>query len=143
MSQEIWKNFFLIFRHFLVKFQNRLFPFGSFYPYKSKTVVKTKYNHSKDKYINLPVQHRKSTFWLSLVTGSLIFPTSKTRSYSLIFQINRFTRTNQTMLSITIKKSSRFLLRIKIGQGWIRTTVDSRRQIYSLLPLATRPPTHV
>ena len=29
------------------------------------------------------------------------------------------------------------------GQGWIRTTVDSRRQIYSLLPLATRPPTHL
>ena len=28
------------------------------------------------------------------------------------------------------------------GQGWIRTTVDSRRQIYSLLPLATRAPTH-
>lgn len=32
---------------------------------------------------------------------------------------------------------------VKFGQGWIRTTVDSRRQIYSLLPLATRPPTHV
>lgn len=28
------------------------------------------------------------------------------------------------------------------GQGWIRTTVVSRRQIYSLLPLATRAPTH-
>ena len=27
------------------------------------------------------------------------------------------------------------------GQGWIRTTVVSRRQIYSLLPLATRAPT--
>ena len=40
------------------------------------------------------------------------------------------------------KKSSRFLLRINGGQGWIRTTVDSRRQIYSLLPLATRAPTH-
>ena len=40
------------------------------------------------------------------------------------------------------KKSSRFLLRIYGGQGWIRTTVDSRRQIYSLLPLATRAPTH-
>lgn len=26
------------------------------------------------------------------------------------------------------------------GQGWIRTTVVSRRQIYSLLPLATREP---
>ncbi len=29
------------------------------------------------------------------------------------------------------------------GQGWIRTTVDSRRQIYSLLPLATRAPTQI
>lgn len=29
------------------------------------------------------------------------------------------------------------------GQGWIRTTVVSQRQIYSLLPLATRAPTHV
>ena len=29
------------------------------------------------------------------------------------------------------------------GQGWIRTTVVSRRQIYSLLPLATRAPTHI
>ena len=28
------------------------------------------------------------------------------------------------------------------GQGWIRTTVSSRWQIYSLLPLATRAPTH-
>ena len=28
------------------------------------------------------------------------------------------------------------------GQGWIRTTVVVRRQIYSLLPLATRAPTH-
>ena len=27
------------------------------------------------------------------------------------------------------------------GQGWIRTTVVVRRQIYSLLPLATRAPT--
>lgn len=27
------------------------------------------------------------------------------------------------------------------GQGWVRTTVVSRRQIYSLLPLATRAPT--
>ena len=27
------------------------------------------------------------------------------------------------------------------GQGWIRTTVVSRRQIYSLFPLATRAPT--
>ena len=32
---------------------------------------------------------------------------------------------------------------IKFGQGWIRTTVDSRRQIYSLLPLATRAPTQI
>ena len=30
---------------------------------------------------------------------------------------------------------------IYIGQGWIRTTVPSREQIYSLSPLATRPPT--
>src|SRR5574344_1563827 len=29
------------------------------------------------------------------------------------------------------------------GQGWIRTIVVSRRQIYSLLPLATRAPTHL
>ena len=29
------------------------------------------------------------------------------------------------------------------GQGWIRTTVLSREQIYSLPPLATRPPTHI
>ena len=28
-----------------------------------------------------------------------------------------------------------------IGQRWIRTTVPSREQIYSLSPLATRPPT--
>ena len=28
------------------------------------------------------------------------------------------------------------------GQGWIRTIVDSRRQIYSLVPLTTRPLTH-
>ena len=28
------------------------------------------------------------------------------------------------------------------GQGWIRTTVRSRGQIYSLLPLTTRPPVH-
>ena len=26
------------------------------------------------------------------------------------------------------------------GRGWIRTTVRSRGQIYSLLPLPTRPP---
>ncbi len=26
------------------------------------------------------------------------------------------------------------------GRGWIRTTVRSRGQIYSLLPLTTRPP---
>ena len=30
---------------------------------------------------------------------------------------------------------------LKLGQGWIRTTVPSREQIYSLSPLATRPPT--
>ena len=30
---------------------------------------------------------------------------------------------------------------IYIGQGWIRTTVGSHRQIYSLFPLATRAPT--
>ena len=28
------------------------------------------------------------------------------------------------------------------GQGWIRTIVRSRGQIYSLVPLTTRPPTH-
>ena len=32
---------------------------------------------------------------------------------------------------------------LKTGQGWIRTTVHSREQIYSLSPLATRPPTHI
>ena len=32
---------------------------------------------------------------------------------------------------------------IKIGQRWIRTTVVSRRQIYSLFPLATRASTHI
>ena len=32
---------------------------------------------------------------------------------------------------------------LKLGQGWIRTTVPSREQIYSLSPLATRPPTHI
>ena len=104
----------------------------------------------------------KARFGSVWCTVKMIFPTSQMPSQSkfsqinhitrtnqimlsntLISQINRSTRTNQTMLSITIKKSSRFLLRIKIGQGWIRTTVDSRRQIYSLLPLATRPPTHL
>ena len=29
------------------------------------------------------------------------------------------------------------------GQGWIRTSVLVREQIYSLPPLTTRPPTHV
>ena len=29
------------------------------------------------------------------------------------------------------------------GQRWIRTTVPSREQIYSLSPLATRPSTHM
>ena len=29
------------------------------------------------------------------------------------------------------------------GQGWIRTIVPFREQIYSLPPLATRPPTHI
>ena len=29
------------------------------------------------------------------------------------------------------------------GQRWIRTTVPSREQIYSLSPLATRPSTHI
>ena len=28
------------------------------------------------------------------------------------------------------------------GEGWIRTSVRSRGQIYSLLPLTTRPPVH-
>ena len=28
------------------------------------------------------------------------------------------------------------------GRGWIRTSVRSRGQIYSLLPLTTRPPFH-
>ena len=28
------------------------------------------------------------------------------------------------------------------GQGWIRTSVHLREQIYSLPPLTTRPPTH-
>ena len=32
---------------------------------------------------------------------------------------------------------------LEMGQGWIRTTVHSREQIYSLSPLATRPPTHI
>ena len=32
-------------------------------------------------------------------------------------------------------------LKINGGQRWIRTTVHSREQIYSLSPLATRPPT--
>ena len=32
---------------------------------------------------------------------------------------------------------------LKNGQRWIRTTVDSRQQIYSLSPLATRPSTHI
>ena len=39
-------------------------------------------------------------------------------------------------------KNSRILgVFVKFGQGWIRTTVVSRRQIYSLFPLATRAPT--
>ena len=29
------------------------------------------------------------------------------------------------------------------GQGWIRTSVRLRGQIYSLLPLTTRPPVHM
>ena len=29
------------------------------------------------------------------------------------------------------------------GQGWIRTIVDERQQIYSLPPLATRTPTQM
>ena len=28
------------------------------------------------------------------------------------------------------------------GEGWIRTSVGVNRQIYSLLPLTTRPPLH-
>ena len=40
-----------------------------------------------------------------------------------------------------IKKEDFRLLFKSGGQGWIRTTVVSRRQIYSLLPLATRAPT--
>ena len=29
------------------------------------------------------------------------------------------------------------------GQGWIRTSVRKTGQIYSLLPLTTRPPVHI
>ena len=42
-----------------------------------------------------------------------------------------------------LKKTPNWSLKNNGGQGWIRTTVVSRRQIYSLLPLATRAPTHI
>ena len=46
---------------------------------------------------------------------------------------------------LSIKKTMAFLNTISFfgGQGWIRTNVDSRRQIYSLVPLTTRPPTRI
>ena len=46
-------------------------------------------------------------------------------------------------LYVKIKKTITFVIVFFYGgQGWIRTTVISRWQIYSLLPLATRAPTH-
>ena len=48
-----------------------------------------------------------------------------------------------TLGILRTKKPLRREVLKKIGQGWIRTTVVLRRQIYSLLPLATRAPTHV
>ena len=41
------------------------------------------------------------------------------------------------------QKNKRFFQPLIGGQGWIRTIVRSRGQIYSLVPLTTRPPTHV
>ena len=41
----------------------------------------------------------------------------------------------------TATKKTPYGVFLVIGQGWIRTTVPSREQIYSLSPLATRPPT--
>ena len=39
---------------------------------------------------------------------------------------------------------STFLKKYSIGgQGWIRTSVAVKRQIYSLFPLTTRAPTHL
>ncbi len=43
---------------------------------------------------------------------------------------------------ITIKDDG-FILFKDGGQGWIRTSVHLREQIYSLPPLTTRPPTHL
>ena len=46
------------------------------------------------------------------------------------------------MFKYELKKTPKRSL-LNGGQGWIRTTVHSREQIYSLSPLATRPPTHI
>ena len=43
-------------------------------------------------------------------------------------------------VSICSISSNRYVIG---GQGWIRTIVRSRGQIYSLVPLTTRPPTHI
>ena len=53
-----------------------------------------------------------------------------------------FSSTFQNQLKKEVRTQVKPLL-LKLGQGWIRTTVVSRRQIYSLLPLASRAPTHI
>ena len=55
-----------------------------------------------------------------------------------VYRSNPKTKLRFAMFLIRKKNSQKGSF---FGQGWIRTTVLSREQIYSLSPLATRPPT--
>jgi hypothetical protein len=54
----------------------------------------------------------------------------------------RFYRLGEAVFSEESKIKSRIGERRIGGQGWIRTSVRKTGQIYSLLPLTTRPPVH-
>ena len=71
---------------------------------------------------------------------ALAYATSKI-CFSLCSQLARTTICDSHHYQHQIKRPHKEVF--LFGQGWIRTTVLSREQIYSLSPLATRPPTHI
>ena len=84
----------------------------------------------------------------SLATADLqSAPFSHSGTYPYLI-INKFAFDGIWTRGLSLTKGVRYPCATKaykkeFGQRWIRTTVHSREQIYSLSPLATRPSTHI
>jgi hypothetical protein len=52
-------------------------------------------------------------------------------------------KTGRKLTCYAEKANKSYACKVIGGQGWIRTSVRKTGQIYSLLPLTTRPPVHI